>query len=255
MSTSIIEPARTFTVDELATEVGLPVRTIRFYAGKKLIPPPRLEGRTGLYGDVHLARLELVRDLQDHGYTLAAVEGFLERLPADADVDEIRMFRVLVAPWSPDVVRLTHAQVIERLGREPAAEEWAFLGADGDDDDQITVSLAGLELIRDIESSAMPPEMVRRSREAVHAHVSTLARELQELFRETVLRPYYAGDRTPEDRDRLEKVAAQVRQLTSQSLVVGFQHAIDDLIRESVIRDREPREPGESRRPRAMGDD
>lgn len=237
MSVTTVEPANSFTVDELASLVGLPVRTIRFYAGKKLIPPPRLVGRTGLYCDVHLARLELVRDLQDHGYTLTAIEGFLARLPADAEVDEIRMFRVLVAPWSPDVVRLTRAEVTERIGRDPTDEELAFLGA-SPDDDEFTVSLAGLDLVRDIESSAMPPEMLRRSREAVHAHVSTLASELQELFRETVLRPYYAGDRTAEDRIQLEKVAAQVRQLTSQSLVVGFQHAIDDLIRESVIRDR-----------------
>ena len=238
MSTSVVDPARSFTVDELATLVSLPVRTIRFYAGKKLIPPPRLEGRTGLYGEVHLARLELVRDLQDHGYTLAAVEGFLERLPADADIEEIRMFRVLVAPWSPDVVRLSRGEIADRLGREPNHDELSFLGADGEDD-MVTVSLAGLDLIRNIESSAMPPEMIRRSREAVHAHVSALAAELQELFRDTVLRPYYAGERTAEERDQVEQVAAQVRQLTSQSLVVGFQHAIDGLIRESISRARD----------------
>ena len=48
--------AADLTVDELSAKVGVPTRTIRFYTGKKLLPPPRLEGRTGLYGPAHVAR-------------------------------------------------------------------------------------------------------------------------------------------------------------------------------------------------------
>jgi DNA-binding transcriptional MerR regulator len=60
------------TVDQLAAKVGMTVRNVRAYAGRGLIPPPRLVGRTGYYGHDHVARLTLVRELLGKGYTLAA---------------------------------------------------------------------------------------------------------------------------------------------------------------------------------------
>src|SRR5581483_8818908 len=69
------------TIDQLAARTGISVRTIRFYAGKGLLPPPKLRGRLGLYGPDHLARLELISELTGLGFTLAAIEGFLARLP------------------------------------------------------------------------------------------------------------------------------------------------------------------------------
>jgi len=51
------------TVDQLAAKVGMTVRNVRAYAGRGLIPPPRLAGRTGYYDQDHVARLTLVREL------------------------------------------------------------------------------------------------------------------------------------------------------------------------------------------------
>jgi DNA-binding transcriptional MerR regulator len=62
------------TIDQLAAQVGMTVRNVRAYASRGLIPPPRLVGRTGYYGEEHATRLRLIRDLIDRGYTLAAVE-------------------------------------------------------------------------------------------------------------------------------------------------------------------------------------
>ena len=50
------------------------VRNLRAYASRGLIDAPRLEGRTGYYSLKHLQRLQLIRQLLDRGYTLAAVE-------------------------------------------------------------------------------------------------------------------------------------------------------------------------------------
>ena len=63
-----------FTVDELAARAQMTVRNVRAYAGRGLIDAPRLEGRTGYYTLEHLQRLQLIRQLIDRGYTLAAVE-------------------------------------------------------------------------------------------------------------------------------------------------------------------------------------
>ena len=51
------ETRTALTIDALAARVGLTVRTVRAYAGRGLLPPPTLRGRTGLYGEEHLARL------------------------------------------------------------------------------------------------------------------------------------------------------------------------------------------------------
>lgn len=71
--------ASPMTIDQLAASVNMTVRNVRAYAGRGLIPAPRLVGRTGYYGPEHESRLLLIRDLLDRGYTLAAVEKVLQR--------------------------------------------------------------------------------------------------------------------------------------------------------------------------------
>ena len=77
------------TIDQLAERSGISVRTIRFYTGRGLLPAPQLRGRTGLYGPDHLARLELVSELSALGFTLAAIEAQLARLPAEVGAEEL----------------------------------------------------------------------------------------------------------------------------------------------------------------------
>src|SRR5215218_9928374 len=90
------------TIDQLAERTGITVRNIRFYAGRGLLPPPQLRGRTGLYGPDHLARLELVSELSALGFTLSAIESYLERLPPHAGRDELALQRALLTPWVPE---------------------------------------------------------------------------------------------------------------------------------------------------------
>ena len=74
-----------FTIDELAARTGMTVRTLRFYATEGLLPAPTRRGRVAYYDSRHRLRLDLVRTLQEHGYTLAAIERVLARIPFDAD--------------------------------------------------------------------------------------------------------------------------------------------------------------------------
>src|SRR5688500_19752520 len=105
--------AETLGVEQLAARVGMTVRTVRFYSGRGLIPPPRREGRNGYYGPDHLARLELVRELQAHGFTLSAIEGYIDRIPADATPAEVALHRTLLAPWAPHLPESVTREVLE----------------------------------------------------------------------------------------------------------------------------------------------
>src|SRR5262245_64256776 len=77
------------TVDELARDAGLPVRTIREYQTMKLLPPPVRRGRVGLYSHDHRRRLELIARLQRRGYSLAGIKDLLEAWHAGANLHSL----------------------------------------------------------------------------------------------------------------------------------------------------------------------
>jgi DNA-binding transcriptional MerR regulator len=77
------------TVDELARQVGLPVRTIREYQTMALLPPPRKHGRVGIYGASHLLRLRLIARLQERGYSLAGIRDLLSAWRDGAELGEV----------------------------------------------------------------------------------------------------------------------------------------------------------------------
>ncbi len=72
------------TVDTLSARTGVSVRNMRAYQTAGLLPPPRLKGRLGLYGQAHQGKLELVRDLRQQGFRLDAIKGMLDKTPEGA---------------------------------------------------------------------------------------------------------------------------------------------------------------------------
>lgn len=90
------------TLEALTERVGISVRNIRFYTTKGLVPPPLRRGRSGYYSDTHIARLELVRELQNHGFTLTAIKGYVDLIPSDATPSDIALHLSLLAPVTGD---------------------------------------------------------------------------------------------------------------------------------------------------------
>ena len=68
------------TIGELARHSGVPVRTIRFYSDRGLVPPAaRSDAGYRLYDEAALARLELVRSLRELGVDLPTMRRVLAR--------------------------------------------------------------------------------------------------------------------------------------------------------------------------------
>lgn len=228
------------TVDELASRAGVTVRTVRFYAGRGLLPPPRLRGRTGLYGPDHLARLELVRELQSLGLTLASIEKHLQRIPLDAPAEDLALQRALLSPWAPEQPEdLDRSELDRRAGRrldDETIDRLAALGVvERTSDDVIrVVSPALLGISAELAELPMPLATLIASHEAVDRHTTALAAELQQVFQDTVVRPYREGGRAPQEREQLMEMAGKLKPLMIQSLVTSFQRAVDKAIRRSV---------------------
>ncbi|MFB4304039.1 MerR family transcriptional regulator [Actinomadura sp. NTSP31] len=230
------------TVDELAARAGVTVRTVRFYAGRGLLPPPRLRGRTGLYGPDHLARLELVRELQSLGLTLAAIEKHLRKIPLDAPAEDLALQRALLSPWAPERPEdLDRHELDRRAGRHLDDDTLQRLEALGvvehvAPDTVRVVMPALLGISAELAALPMPLDTLVASHEAVERHTTALAAELQQVFQDTVVRPYRESGRSPEERDRLMELAGKLKPLMIQSLVSSFQHAVDKAIRTSTDR-------------------
>ena len=117
------EQPELMTLEELTRRTGISVRNIRFYTTRGLVPAPIRKGRSGYYSADHLARLELVRELQAHGFTLAAIERYVAKIPADASPETIALHRTLLAPWMPELPEtMTRKEMVRRAGR-PLSDE------------------------------------------------------------------------------------------------------------------------------------
>ena len=102
MDDSVEQLKELLTLDELTKRVGMSVRNVRFYTTKGLVPPPIRRGRSGYYTAEHVARLELVRELQGHGFTLSAIEKYVEQIPESATPSDIARHLSLLAPVTGD---------------------------------------------------------------------------------------------------------------------------------------------------------
>ncbi|MGH3672959.1 MAG: MerR family transcriptional regulator [Pseudonocardiaceae bacterium] len=229
-----------FTIAELAGRTGISVRTIRFYAGMSLIPPPVVRGRLGLYDERHVARLELVRELQELGFTLTAIEGYLSRIPLDRSPEDLALHRALLAPWLPEEPEIVdRAELVDRAGRVLDNEALARLTALGvlrrdgphtwllTSPDMLGYGLSLLDTEMDFDVQLAAKQIIER-------HTSALATELVALFHDTVLREYRERGRPPELRAQLLALLQRLKPVTVDGVVTNFQLAINHAIRETA---------------------
>ena len=231
-----MEPGLT-TIDELSADVGLTVRTTRYYASLGLIPPPIRQGRVAYYDARHRSRLELVRALQDHGFTLQAIERFLSEVPTDASVEELALQRAMLTSWTargPEPI--THTELEKRAGRDLGDEEISLLErlASIERRGHGYVALPSLSVGLAMLDVDVPVESMALAEEAIGRHMEALADELTDILRTQVLVPYRKEQHSPEDALKLEQTMAQLRQLTLEAVVNGFQRAANAVITRSL---------------------
>jgi DNA-binding transcriptional MerR regulator len=218
------------TIDELAARTGMTVRTLRFYASEGLLPAPHRRGRVAFYDARHRMRLDLVRTLQEQGYTLAAIQRVLARIPEDAPAAEYAVQAAVLAPWlAEQTEEFDRAGLERRVGRRV-------------DDAQIDmlVGLGGLERLPDGRFRAspailghavglvelpVPPGVLQESAAIIHEHASAVADGLTELFARAIWGPYQRGEI---DHEQVMAILARMRPLALQGLVGAFARAADE---------------------------
>lgn len=190
---------REYRMEELARLAGITVRTLRFYRERKLIPPPRREGRIAWYNDHHLARLRTISALLARGHTLSGIAELAEAFDHGRDVGDLLG---LNAPTEETPVRLTPEELADHFAGEVTAENLAAameLGYIGTDGDQIVhVSRRLLEVSSALVREGVPLAEVLDAGRRVREHADALAA----LFTDLILR--HASE---EDLPRLRPLA------------------------------------------------
>ncbi|MBP2053439.1 DNA-binding transcriptional MerR regulator [Streptomyces griseochromogenes] len=193
---------REYRMEELARLAGITVRTLRFYRERKLIPPPRREGRIAWYDDHHLARLRTISALLERGHTLSGIAELAEALDQGRDVADLLG---VDTPTEEEPVRLTPEELAARFEGEvtpenlAAAMDLGYLGTDGDQIVHISSRL--LDVSSALVREGIPLAEVLAAAKRVREHADALA----ELFTGLILR--HAPE---EDLQRLRPLARSV---------------------------------------------
>jgi DNA-binding transcriptional MerR regulator len=224
------------TVDELAARTGMTVRTVRFYASEGLLPAPERRGRVAYYGARHRMRLELIRTLQEHGYTLAAIERVLARIPVDAPPAEYAVQSAVLAPWLPTQTDLLdRAGLDRRAGRRLADDEIDYLlsvGAlEAAEDGQYRASPAVLGHAVELLQLPVPRAALAEAAAIVHDHAVAVADGLTDVFIQAIWGPYQRGEL---DSEEVVALLARLRPIALQGLVASFTRAADRAARKRL---------------------
>lgn len=185
------------TIDDLARQVRLPVRTIREYHTMRLLPPPERRGRLGLYGSQHIQRLQLIARLQQRGYSLAGIRDLLGAWESGTDLTTLLGVDQGQAALDEMPLRLTRAELLQRLpGLEPAVMDRtirAGLVRPHGDDHVIVRSPALLGLAADWVRAGVPLAEALDVIEVLTGDLSALARTLAGLIADRVVPPAASG--------------------------------------------------------------
>ncbi|MEH0020742.1 MAG: MerR family transcriptional regulator [Desulfobacter sp.] len=81
------KPGQTYTISQIADQLDISTRTIRFYEEKGLIRPDRTKGNQRIYTPRNKARLKLILRGKRFGFSLDEIAEMIGL--ADTDMDEL----------------------------------------------------------------------------------------------------------------------------------------------------------------------
>src|SRR5215211_244100 len=231
------------TIDELAQRVGMTARNVRAYQSRGLIPPPVLKARTGYYGEEHVARLELIRDLQAEGFNLEAIKRILERAPTGSVGDVLDFTRAAAAPFSDERPEVVDGAILaQQWGDELTPdltrriEQHGFVRPLGDNLWEVR-SPRLHRAAQELSELGVPLEAAVDVMATLKRHSEAVAKRYVELFLEHLWRPLEEADEPPEEFARVREALERLRPLAGESLLAVFQVVMTDAVEAAIERE------------------
>jgi DNA-binding transcriptional MerR regulator len=261
------------TIDELAQRTGMTVRNIRAHQSRGLLPPPEVRGRTGFYGPDHVARIDLIQDLQADGFNLESIRRLIESAGGSSN-EVLRFTQAVRAPFQdeePEILDLS--ELADRFGEAARPEllqrtlELGLIRDLGDGRyEQRSPQLA--RAADELAALGVSPERGIEVATRLRRHAEGAARAFVDLFLEEVWKPFEEAGRPEERWPEVREALERLRPLAADSLLAMFQLVMTDRVEKTWGRELDPaaaspprrRAPGaragarrRSRRPRRGG--
>jgi DNA-binding transcriptional MerR regulator len=230
------QPAKgEMTIRQLAEQTGMTVRNIRAHQTRGLLPPPTVRGRTGYYGEEHVARIELTREMQADGLNLEAIRRVLDS--GDGSASAIFDFtRALRTPFEDEAPEIVEPEELAGIWSEAA-------------DPKLTRRAEKLGIFRTLPDGrveAISPRLLRAAAELaelgigaegalitaekLRRHADGVARAFVDLFVKEVWQPFDRAGRPERDWPRMSEALERMRPLAAGALLATFQIAMGEAV-------------------------
>jgi DNA-binding transcriptional MerR regulator len=238
------------TIDELARRVGMTARNVRAHQSRGLVPPPRLEGRTGYYGPEHVARLEQIRDLQQQGFNLEGIRRLL--VAGDSPDQALDFVAALVAPFGDETPQIVDApELFKRWGDQLKPElvqriaDTGFIRqlADG----RFEIRSPRLErAAQELAELGVPFAVAVNITAVLREHSDAVAEAFVELFLDNVWRPFEEKGEPAEEWPKVREALDRLRPLAGEALLAAFGIVMTDAVEKAFERELEKLDESEA---------
>jgi DNA-binding transcriptional MerR regulator len=224
------------TIDELARRTGMTVRNIRAHQSRGLLPPPDIEGRTGYYGREHVARVELIAEMQADGFNLAAIKRLLEDRPG-SDSEMLGFKRALMAPWEEEEREfITAEDLVKRLGldapdpkRLERAVNMGFLIDLGEGRFEIP-SPTLFRAAEELRSLGIDADTALDVLEEIERGSRAISRAFVKLFVEQIWRPFADAGQSENEWPVVRNAIERMRPLATDAVMAVFRQTMTEAV-------------------------
>lgn len=231
-----------YTIDDLARAAGTAVRNVRAYQERALLPPPTRRGRAGFYTEAHLARLRIIAQLLERGYTLANIAELIAAWERGQDLNELLgLEAAITSPWSNELPNeLSLAELVALFGGEASLASLAEAAALGILEPAAKgryrvpsprLLHAGAELVR----AGVPLERVLDVVRSMRVNVTRVADDLVRLVVAHVFDPH-GRDRLPPagQASQLAEVVRRLRPVAEMAINAEAARALEAAVKREL---------------------
>jgi DNA-binding transcriptional MerR regulator len=227
------------TIDALAQRTGMTVRNIRAHQSRGLLPPPQIEGRTGYYGPEHVARIELISEMQADGFNLAAIKRLLEDRPPGSDSEMLGFKRALMAPWEDEEHEfITAGELFKRLDldldnpdpkRLERAIRMGFLIDLGEGRFEVP-SPTLFRAAEELRSLGIDADTALDVLDEIERGSRSIARAFVTLFVEQVWRPFADSGQSENEWPDVRNAIERLRPLATDAVMAVFRRTMTEAV-------------------------
>jgi DNA-binding transcriptional MerR regulator len=235
-----------FSIEELSRRTGMTVRSLRSYQSRRLLPPPEVRGRTGYYDERHVARIELIKDLQSEGFKLESLSRMLDE-GGLSDAELLRFTRSVRGMFSTTEGQIATVEDLVRRFKVDDLESATTVIARAE-------KLGLFRKVGDDSYEELAPRLIEAGEQAIDTlsldlgealdivgqlrrHAEGVARLYLELYLTRVWTPFVEAGRPQERWEEVQEALDEVRSLATEALLGAFEVVMAERIEDTFDRE------------------